>query len=853
MKVLDILNKLHMEENLPTIENTSKKKNGILLLDIDDTLLKATGMFIYRKLPTDKEEVALTPAQYADEHTTPENKKYYNYRDFRNSEKVYNSIKNGIPYINNLKVVDKFLRGGFTLGILTARGMEGAVYRGIKDFLKYRDKDGNLRPARISRNLVFAVNDDHKKYPGATDYAKKANVINKLKEKYDYVYFMDDDLKNIKAVKAMKNSLPEKDAKKIRTITATKPEKNLEEGTLLNEMAMKDLEDKNLISLIEQGKLKEAGYYYINKVIKENPARYKDLSWLESTQKILSYGVGKTVKTAVKKGMIDQAFGDKLMKAVQLAGADEPEAEKAKREEDKKNLESEKEEEKARKIEKASHKFATYEAAIERVEKEKKRIEDVKRNFVIKFLEKGIAKNYNKKVIDALVEDFRSDLEWIMNKLIPNFITSQPLPQEAKTRVRETAEGELLKERAATAKEYLELYARFLSRVVASYQLIAHDKELSDEEKENELATDKLFRRDFDKVIDIFKNRDRSIEARKLEFKALKAANKSDDDNKAATDTMKGYYASLRALERAYSSGTLREFVKNNFNDIRRMLQNSSYAVDAKQVDYKKPENFDDRPIEEEEGSENKFGPKVAEIAKQREDGSYSYSGVERDKPELNYLYKYYTEGKGNPDKVFKILANIYLDFIDGINTVISAKGKGLLRSKGDGKEKLKEITKKKETAQKMKKGGVEDLSVQEVKDVIQGTFSKIADEELKDRVSLAVKSLDLNKEDFEVRKKLVEASKRGERALFDALKEIPQVISNISGDNAKELLSKIIGRFSAAKRFEHRIAIGINFNGNRFSQDELNQLAKAAFEDPSNEKLNQMLKDPKFATRKTN
>jgi hypothetical protein len=152
-----------------------------------------------------------------------------------------------------------------------------------------------------------------------------------------------------------------------------------------------------------------------------------------------------------------------------------------------------------------------------------------------------------------------------------------------------------------------------------------------------------------------------------------------------------------------------------------------------------------------------------------------------------------------------------------------------------------------------MKKGGVEDLSVQEVKDVIQGTFSKITDEELKDRVSLAVKSLDLNKEDFEVRKKLVEASKRGERALFDALKEIPQVISNISGDNAKELLSKIIGRFSAAKRFEHRIAIGINFNGNRFSQDELNQLAKAAFEDPSNEKLTQMLKDPKFATRKTN
>ena len=111
MRVIDLLNSLYTEETLPIDKNTNVRKRGILLLDIDDTLLKAKNIFIWRKLPTDKEEVRLTPDQYKQEDVTAETKPLYDMREFRDKEKVRNSIKNGVPYIHNLKVVDKFVNG----------------------------------------------------------------------------------------------------------------------------------------------------------------------------------------------------------------------------------------------------------------------------------------------------------------------------------------------------------------------------------------------------------------------------------------------------------------------------------------------------------------------------------------------------------------------------------------------------------------------------------------------------------------------------------------------------------------------------------------------------------------------
>ena len=187
-------------------------ENALLLLDIDDTLLKAQNIYIYRKLPTDKKEVALTPDQYAKDPNASkkENMKYYNYRDFRNADTVANSIKTGIPIIPNLKEMDNYIKQGWKIGILTARGMEDVVFNSMKAWLKIRNKKGELKDIgnKLIRDLVHAISDDEGKgtnrYPGESIFEKKVNVIRKLSKKFNRIIFVDDDLRNVKAVKALK-------------------------------------------------------------------------------------------------------------------------------------------------------------------------------------------------------------------------------------------------------------------------------------------------------------------------------------------------------------------------------------------------------------------------------------------------------------------------------------------------------------------------------------------------------------------------------------------------------------------------------------------------------------------------
>jgi hypothetical protein len=83
--------------------------------------------------------------------------------------------------------------------------MEEVVYSSLKNWLQYRDKKGDLQVIgdKLVRDLVHAVNDDNKKYPGETSFDRKANVIKDLSTKYDRIVFVDDDDKNINAVKQM--------------------------------------------------------------------------------------------------------------------------------------------------------------------------------------------------------------------------------------------------------------------------------------------------------------------------------------------------------------------------------------------------------------------------------------------------------------------------------------------------------------------------------------------------------------------------------------------------------------------------------------------------------------------------
>lgn len=848
MTLLEVLNKIYAEETLPINKETGRMKRGILLLDVDDTLLQARDIFIWRKLPTDKTEVKLTPQQYADEHTTPETKKYYDYREFRDPVKVENSIEKGLPYINNLKVMDDFINGGYKIGILTARGMEDIVYSALKKFLKYRTPVGDLKAAPLNRKYVFAVNDDFKNYSGKTDYEKKKNVINKIRRYFDYVYFMDDDIKNLKAIKQLKQELPEKQANKIRTITAKKPD-NIEEG-VLNEMAVKDLEDENLVKLVNSGNLKEAGLYYIKKIIEENPARYKGLDWIESAKKILSYGIGKTVRTAVKKGSITQDYADKLIKAVETAAANEPEEEKQKRLAPPK-AEIEFNDNNDIPEVKRDSRFKNYDLAIERIKKEKKRISDVKRTMLLRFLEQSDKFSLKTKEANETIEDISSNIEWIMKSLIPPFIQEQQLSKDAKERIEKIGDKELLKKRATIAKEYIELYNKFLNKVIAEYEVISQDEDLSDDEKINKLSSDKRFRNVFDKIANVIKKRDEENKDKKVLNKVLKAANRSDDDNKSVTSIMQEYYKSLNDLETAYKEDRLKEYVKENFNKIKNMLVTSSEAVDAKAVKYNPPKEFNREPIQE-DLDYSKIGSLVGKFAKEREKSDYSYSGIERDSPELKYIFDYANKDVGNEKKVFKIIANIYLDFIDGVNVVISSKNKGLLKA-SDGDKKIEQIVSKKETASKLKTGGVKELNDKEINDTLDLSINKVIDQELKDRISLAISVLNLNNKDEDFKQELLRNSKRGPIEFFNYLKEIPEITNNIVGDKAKKLLKNVIGRFSVADRFNHKIAVNINFNGNRYSQEELNELANAAFIDPTNKELYKKLKEPKFSTRKTN
>lgn len=309
MNILDTIKKVLNEEQVP------EGKKGILLLDIDDTLLKsdASIMRIYRKLPSDKEEVALTTSEYANEHITPAVKKYYDYRDFIDPNKVFKSIIKGMPLINNLKVVDDFVKGGYDIGVLTARGCEPTVAKAINAFLKVRDKDGKLVPYKINASRIHAVNDDDAAYEGETDHQKKQNVLRKYADDYDYVYFMDDDAKNINALKALKKD-PLIGAK-LRSITAKKPT-NEEESfdydnvEVISEMAVKDVSD-DIISSIKAGKYEDALRLYFNK-IKDTATYASKPSIKDAFAHMLSYGITRTFNALEKKGTVPSGTSNKL-------------------------------------------------------------------------------------------------------------------------------------------------------------------------------------------------------------------------------------------------------------------------------------------------------------------------------------------------------------------------------------------------------------------------------------------------------------------------------------------------------------------------------------------------------------
>ena len=121
---------------------------GLIVFDIDDTILKVDPslMGIYKNEPG-KQEIRLTTDEFAKDPDAedPNKRDWFDYRDFKDPMKVYNSIITGTPLIKNLKIMDNYIQAGYDFCFLTARSCEDVVKKALSDFLKFRDEDGALK------------------------------------------------------------------------------------------------------------------------------------------------------------------------------------------------------------------------------------------------------------------------------------------------------------------------------------------------------------------------------------------------------------------------------------------------------------------------------------------------------------------------------------------------------------------------------------------------------------------------------------------------------------------------------------------------------------------------------------
>jgi FMN phosphatase YigB (HAD superfamily) len=159
---------------MPIARNLFKESKKLRVFDLDDTLI-TTDSFIYIT-HSNGQKSKLTPAQYAT--YVPKPGDTYDFSDF---EKVKNPkiIKGVFELLKRMAEKDKGDRGVY---ILTAR----SAYKPVYDF---------IRQSGIKGVNVIAVGDNNPE--------KKADWIEQQirDEGYDDVFFIDDSLKNIHAVR----------------------------------------------------------------------------------------------------------------------------------------------------------------------------------------------------------------------------------------------------------------------------------------------------------------------------------------------------------------------------------------------------------------------------------------------------------------------------------------------------------------------------------------------------------------------------------------------------------------------------------------------------------------------------
>ena len=177
---------------------------GIILADIDDTILRSRpkdiGVWKYK----DGESIRLSTTEYADDPDVHNPDVKFSYHEFEDPKLVRKSILNGTPLTRNLKIIDKYLDKGYDFAFLTARGQEDVIKEVMESFMKYNSPSGMVDIGeRFKKGLSYAVTDEKycEVFDGLSHAERKAEVIKHIAEMYDEVVFIDDDFKNLQLAK----------------------------------------------------------------------------------------------------------------------------------------------------------------------------------------------------------------------------------------------------------------------------------------------------------------------------------------------------------------------------------------------------------------------------------------------------------------------------------------------------------------------------------------------------------------------------------------------------------------------------------------------------------------------------
>lgn len=158
---------------------------NILVLDIDNTLIKAKDIFIYKVVG--KERIKMTTEDLA-KNTFLNGK--YDCSDFKDSKKVTDSILKGQIITEVTHFMRLKFKEGWEICLLTARCKKTKnLLKKIFRKILWVDED-NPKPIGKSLKKVFAVGSN----VGIVSTIKeKVKVIKDLCKKYDNVIFIDDD------------------------------------------------------------------------------------------------------------------------------------------------------------------------------------------------------------------------------------------------------------------------------------------------------------------------------------------------------------------------------------------------------------------------------------------------------------------------------------------------------------------------------------------------------------------------------------------------------------------------------------------------------------------------------------